>query len=149
MANTFAFAECRDGALRKVALEAVTAARQAAEAAGGGEVHALLVEIDMGTVRLERMWRRYRGYWRLWSDGVARLRWGDVPQRVLTLSTTPRRLEALRHAAARAPENGRRGSGLFWFAPLDVADLQHPERFLAPVWTTASEPPLSSQSLFT
>ena len=43
MAVTFAFAETRGGELRKVALEAVTAARQAADASGGGEVHALLL----------------------------------------------------------------------------------------------------------
>jgi electron transfer flavoprotein alpha subunit len=41
MATTFAFAETRGGELRKVAFEAVTAARQAADASGGGEVHAL------------------------------------------------------------------------------------------------------------
>jgi electron transfer flavoprotein alpha subunit len=43
MASTFAFAETRGGELRKVAYEAVTAARQAADASGGGEVHALLL----------------------------------------------------------------------------------------------------------
>ena len=43
MATMFAFAEQRDGELRKVALEAVTAARTLADATGGGEVHALLV----------------------------------------------------------------------------------------------------------
>jgi electron transfer flavoprotein alpha subunit len=43
MANTFAFAESRGGELRKVALEMVAAARQAAEATGGGEVTALLI----------------------------------------------------------------------------------------------------------
>ncbi len=43
MATCFAFAESRGGALRKVALEAVTAARKAADASGGGEVHALLI----------------------------------------------------------------------------------------------------------
>jgi electron transfer flavoprotein alpha subunit len=43
MANTFAFAESRDGKLRKVAFEAVTAARRAADGSGGGEVHALLM----------------------------------------------------------------------------------------------------------
>jgi len=43
MANTFAFAESRGGDLRKVAFEAVSAARQAADATGGGEVHALLI----------------------------------------------------------------------------------------------------------
>ncbi len=42
MPNVFAFAEARGGQLRKVALEAVTAARTLADAAGG-EVHALLV----------------------------------------------------------------------------------------------------------
>lgn len=42
MADMFAYAESRDGALRKVALEAVTAARQAADASGGGTVHALV-----------------------------------------------------------------------------------------------------------
>src|SRR5688500_9710705 len=42
MANVFAFAETRGGELRKVALEAVTAARAIADATGGGEVHALL-----------------------------------------------------------------------------------------------------------
>jgi electron transfer flavoprotein alpha subunit len=43
MATMFAFAESRSGELRKVAYEAVTAARMAADASGGGEVHALLV----------------------------------------------------------------------------------------------------------
>jgi electron transfer flavoprotein alpha subunit len=43
MAPILAFAESRDGDLRKVALETVTAARQAADASGGGEVHAILV----------------------------------------------------------------------------------------------------------
>ncbi|MFI5235758.1 MAG: electron transfer flavoprotein subunit alpha/FixB family protein [Gemmatimonadales bacterium] len=43
MANIFAFAEARGGELRKVAFEAIAAARQAAEATGGGEVHALLI----------------------------------------------------------------------------------------------------------
>jgi electron transfer flavoprotein alpha subunit len=42
-APVFAFAEARGGAPRKVALEAVCAARRAADALGGGEVHALLI----------------------------------------------------------------------------------------------------------
>ena len=43
MADMFAFAESRGGALRSVAAEAVTAARRAADATGGGKVTALLV----------------------------------------------------------------------------------------------------------
>jgi electron transfer flavoprotein alpha subunit len=43
MASVLAFAESRNGELRKVAFETVTAARQAADASGGGEVHAVLM----------------------------------------------------------------------------------------------------------
>ncbi len=42
MANVLVFAESRAGDLRKVALEAVTAARTLAEQSGGGQVHAVL-----------------------------------------------------------------------------------------------------------
>lgn len=42
MANVLVFAESRGGELRKVSLEAVTAARALADNAGGGEVHAFL-----------------------------------------------------------------------------------------------------------
>ena len=42
MANVFAFAESRNGEVRKAGLEAVSAARQLAEQTGGGEVHALI-----------------------------------------------------------------------------------------------------------
>ena len=42
MANVLVFAETRGTALRKVALEAVTAARAIADASGGGEVHAVV-----------------------------------------------------------------------------------------------------------
>ncbi len=41
MANIFTYAEVRNGELRKVALEAITAARTLADATGG-EVHAQL-----------------------------------------------------------------------------------------------------------
>ena len=42
MANVLVFAETRGSEVRKVALEAVTAARALADATGGGEVHAVL-----------------------------------------------------------------------------------------------------------
>ena len=42
MANVLVFAESRSGELRKVALEAVTAARALAEQSGGGHVHAVI-----------------------------------------------------------------------------------------------------------
>jgi electron transfer flavoprotein alpha subunit len=42
MANVLVFAETRNGEIRKIGLEAVTAGRKLADASGGGEVHALL-----------------------------------------------------------------------------------------------------------
>lgn len=42
MANVLVFAETRGNSLRKVALEATTAARALADASGGGEVHAIV-----------------------------------------------------------------------------------------------------------
>jgi electron transfer flavoprotein alpha subunit len=57
MANVFAFAETRGGALRKVALEAVTVARQMADATGGGEVHALLIGAPGVVSQAERLGR--------------------------------------------------------------------------------------------
>ena len=43
MANVFAFVESRGTELRKVGLEATTAARMLADSSGGGEVHALVL----------------------------------------------------------------------------------------------------------
>ena len=43
MANAFVFAETRNGALRTVALETLTATRGALDAAGGGEIHAMVL----------------------------------------------------------------------------------------------------------
>jgi electron transfer flavoprotein alpha subunit len=43
MANVFAFVESRGTEIRKVGLEAVTAARQLADKSGGGEVHSLVL----------------------------------------------------------------------------------------------------------
>jgi electron transfer flavoprotein alpha subunit len=57
MAKTFALAESRGGEIRKVAFEAVTAARRAADASGGGEVHALLIGAPGVATRAEQLGR--------------------------------------------------------------------------------------------
>jgi electron transfer flavoprotein alpha subunit len=58
MPSILAFAEARDGELRKVALEAVTAARQAADSSGGGEVHAVLIGAPGIAARAEALGRQ-------------------------------------------------------------------------------------------
>jgi electron transfer flavoprotein alpha subunit len=57
MARTFALAESRGGELRRVAFEAVAAARTAADASGGGEVHALLIGAPGLAARAEQLGR--------------------------------------------------------------------------------------------
>jgi hypothetical protein len=106
-----------------------------------GQVHAFAIEVDMGTVPVRRMEARYRAYWRWHRDGGARARFGQAAVRVLTLTTTEARLASLRRAATRAPEHGRAGSALFWFARLAVADIDLPETLLSPCWTTAAPDP--------
>lgn len=101
-----------------------------------GTTEGFVLEIDMGTVLLSRMERRYRGYWTWWKARGHHRRFGKAPLRVLTLTTTTRRLQALKNAAARSPTGGS-GSGLFWFARLDIADLEQPHRLLGPSWEVA------------
>ncbi|HKT61065.1 MAG TPA: hypothetical protein VJQ46_13525 [Gemmatimonadales bacterium] len=57
MADMFAFAEARGGELRKVAFEAVAAARRAADATGGGQVHALVMGAPGLSSRAEALGR--------------------------------------------------------------------------------------------
>jgi len=57
MATMFAFAESRGGELRKVAFETVAAARQAADATGGGEVHVLVLGAPGMATRAEALGR--------------------------------------------------------------------------------------------
>lgn len=112
-----------------------------------GQLHAFAVEIDMGTVSLKRMAVRYQAYFAWWRAGEAARRYPHASFRVLTLTTTPRRLEALRKAATAAPCAGQRGSGLFWFALLAVADIEEPTRLLDATWFVAQRQPASPQPL--
>ncbi|MFZ5477069.1 MAG: replication-relaxation family protein [Myxococcota bacterium] len=114
----------------------------------GGQHHVLAIEIDMGTVPVVRMWRRYRAYWKWWRLGGPRLRYGPVPYRVLTLVPDEKRLKALAAVAARAPENRSRGSRLFWFATLDAADITTPQKIIGAVWRPATEPLSPPEPLF-
>lgn len=110
---------------------------------------AFAVEIDMGTVRVTSMAERYRAYWCWWKAGGPAKRFGPVPFRVLTLTTTEAHLAALKRAAIQAPTTGRKGSGLFWFALLSSLDITNPASVLAPTWqvarvTTSDRQPLEA-----
>lgn len=112
-----------------------------------GECQVLAIEIDMGTVPLIRMARRYRAYWKAWRAGTPRVRYGPVPYRVLTIANSAKRAEALRTTAVRAPEHGRPGSRLFWFASLEDVDIKEPAKLLTARFTVA-HPQASGGQLF-
>jgi electron transfer flavoprotein alpha subunit len=57
MPPILAFAESRDGELRRIALETVTAARQAADSSDGAEVHAMIIGAPGITARAETLGR--------------------------------------------------------------------------------------------
>lgn len=113
-----------------------------------GTVNAFALEIDMATVRLERMAVRYKAYHKWWREGGARARYGPAPLRVLTMTTTPSRLTSLRNVASAVVENGRFGSRLFWFSLLGIADLDQPEKLLGAAWTTATPEATDEKPLF-
>lgn len=103
----------------------------------GESAAAFAVEIDMGTVRVTSMAERYRGYWCWWKAGGPAKRFGPIPFRVLTLTTTEAHLAALKRVATEAPTTGRKGSGLFWFTLLSALDIKNPASVLAPSWQVA------------
>lgn len=86
--------------------------------------HAVLIEVDMGTVSIERMRRKYEGYWHWWRNGDHVRRFGLRAMRVLTITPDQKRLQKLLDIANDL--QGRRGSALFWFGlqvPVAGADF--------------------------
>jgi hypothetical protein len=97
---------------------------------------ALLVEIDMSTVPLARMRKRYEGYAAWWRGGGPERRFGVRSLRVVTIANHATRAARLREAAAEVADSG--SHGLFWFASGDILDLERPERLLEPHFVTAA-----------
>lgn len=102
----------------------------------GGNLSALIVEIDRGTVSLERMATKFAGYHAWWRmDGPLR-RFGISAVRILTLAPNVTRSLRLRQAAQQA--TGAKAGGLFWFGTQDCVDLTDPSRLLTATWSTAA-----------
>jgi electron transfer flavoprotein alpha subunit len=116
MANVLAFAESRGGALRKVALETVTAARALADSTGG-EVHAMLVgapgigklAAELGAVGADRVlvaehekWAHYDAE-SMSATVVARVREGQYRAVMFAASAQGRDLAPRVAAALSAP----------------------------------------------
>jgi hypothetical protein len=83
------------------------------------DVQACLVEIDMGTLTLRRFARKVQAFEATLDDGVFRRYFPERDEfEVLVLTSTRRRLQALRQISARVVPGGRRD--LYCFATFDV-----------------------------
>ncbi len=91
----------------------------------GGQVSALLVELDRGTISMRRMRLKLAGYYNWWRTGGPQRRFGLDALRVLVLCPEGARLRAL-HAAA-VDGAAARGSRFLWLAPAPRYLPQHPE----------------------
>lgn len=91
----------------------------------------LLVEIDRGTISVEKMQEKYRGYLAWWRSGGPERDFGLKALRVLTVVPDLRRLEKL-HDAAREANDGRRSGFLIFLLDEDVTP-KDPARLLQPV----------------
>ncbi|TAK27039.1 MAG: hypothetical protein EPO40_18875 [Myxococcaceae bacterium] len=98
-----------------------------------GEVRALLIENDRGTVPVERMAMKYLGYihWHRASGPLRRF--GLKNFRVLTITPNAKRLERLREAATETAGSSR----FFWFAEAGEIRLEDPKRLLGLIWSVA------------
>lgn len=104
----------------------------------GSRLDAVLIEIDMGSVSLDRMRSKFAGYLAWWQSGGPLTRFGLRSVRVLTLAPTPARIERLRQAAEGLTNGG--GLGLLWFGPLDAARTTNPNHLLGRHFLRADRP---------
>jgi Replication-relaxation len=95
-----------------------------------GDVQCALVEIDMGTLTLRRFGRKIQAFEIALEDDVFRRHFPNRDEfEVLVLTTSKRRLEALRTVAARVVPGGRRD--LYQFGTFDVLS---PTAFASAAW---------------
>jgi hypothetical protein len=78
-----------------------------------GDVQCALVEVDMGTLTLRRFARKVQAFETALDDDVFRRHFKREEFEVLVLTSSKRRLEALRHVAARVVPGGRRDQWSF------------------------------------
>ena len=98
----------------------------------GQKAHFFL-EVDMGTMTNKRWQGKVRSYLHFRKVGLAQEHYGTGNFRVLTVTTTERRLQNLKAATERV-----RGDDHFWFTTADRLDIWQPESALADCWAVAT-----------
>ena len=94
-----------------------------------GDLQCAIVEIDMGTLTLRRFARKVQAFETALDDDVFRRHFKRDDFEVLVLTTSKRRLEALRRVAAQVVPGGRRD--MYCFTTFDVLS---PTAFTNATW---------------
>ncbi|MCC6528480.1 MAG: replication-relaxation family protein [Polyangiaceae bacterium] len=96
-----------------------------------GELAALLVEVDRGTISVAKMAEKYAGYLAWRRDGGPQRNFGLKALRVVTIVPDEHRLEKL-HAAALKANDGRQSGFLLFLVESDVS-VRDAARLFEPV----------------
>jgi hypothetical protein len=92
------------------------------------------LEVDQGTMSTKRWQEKVRAYIEYRTRGLSKEHYGTRNFRMLTVTTTDRRLRSLKRATEKAE-----GDYHFWFATQDHIDIWQPQRLLTPVWFVATK----------
>ena len=92
------------------------------------------LEVDRGTMSNRRWQEKVKAYIEFRSRGLSRKHFSTGNFRLLTVTTTARRLENLKNATERAG-----GDHYFWFTTRDNVDFWQPQKLLGPVWSVATK----------
>lgn len=96
-----------------------------------GELAALLVEVDRGTISVLKMTEKYAGYLAWRREGGPMRDFGVKAVRVVTIAPNERRVDKL-HASALEANHGKQSGFLLFLAEADVR-AAHPDRLFEPV----------------
>lgn len=91
------------------------------------------LEVDMGTMTNKRWQDKVRAYLHFRHIGLAQKHFGTNNFRVLTVTTTARRLQNLKKATERV-----QGDDHFWFTTGDQLDIWKPRTILTKCWNVAT-----------
>jgi hypothetical protein len=100
-----------------------------------GQYHHFFLEADRSTMTTKRYLRKLRAYWLWWKTGGHQRKFNIPRFRVLTLTTSEKRMENLRNLARQA-DDGKRGSPMFLFACEKSFRIEDPATILNPIWQT-------------
>jgi hypothetical protein len=101
---------------------------------GRDQLAHFFLEIDRGTMSNKRWQDKVRAYIEFRVRGLSQKHFGTRNFRLLTVTTTERRLGNLKRATEKVDSDHH-----FWFAVQNSIDIWNPQTLLAPIWYVAGK----------